>query len=171
MTYWRAQARAARQRTQIDCARLVLDRLVNSGPSGLANILCKPIFRSTVLLVSSTKCVLRHPESVSARENRDTVFCQMRRAIDLIHFVIREGVSPDQNIEDMDLMDLPGVSYQDTMSSLGNQEENSSLDSQTSIIGALRHFENSVDMMRMSSVSSSYCEQVLIKIRLSIEEN
>lgn len=117
--------------------------------------------------MSSTKCVLRHPESVSARENRDTVFCQMRRAIDLIHFVIREGVSPDQNIEDMDLMDLPGVSYQDTMSSLGNQEENSSLDSQTSIIGALRHFENSVDMMRMSSVSSSYCEQVLIKIRLS----
>merc|ERR1719445_518558 len=101
------QARAARQRTQIECARLVLDR-------------------STVLLVSSTKSCLRHPESASARENRDTVFCQMRRAIDLIHFVIREGVSPDQNIEDMDLMNLPGVSYQDTMSSLGNQEENSS---------------------------------------------
>ena len=116
--------------------------------------------RSTVLLVSSTKCVLRHPDSVSARENRDTVFCQMRRAIDLIHFVIREGISPDQNMEDMDLMDLPGVSYQDTMSGIGN-EENSSLDSQTSIIGALRHFENSVDMMRMSSVSPSYCDQVL----------
>ena len=84
----------------------------------------------------------------------------MRRAIDLIHFVIREGISPDQNMEDMDLMDLPGVSYQDTMSGIGN-EENSSLDSQTSIIGALRHFENIVDMMRMSSVSPSYCDQVL----------
>lgn len=163
MTYCRVQARAARQRTQIDCARLVLDRFVQARPSASGkSAQIKPIFRSTVLLVSSTKCVLRHPDSVSARENRDTVFCQMRRAIDLIHFVIREGVSPDQNIEDMDLMDLPGVSYQDTMSSLGNQEENSSLDSQTSIIGALRHFENSVDMMRMSSVSSSYCEQVLI---------
>ena len=122
-----------------------------------------------VLVISSLCCLCRSKLrllastcAVSARENRDTVFCQMRRAIDLIHFVIREGVSPDQNIEDMDLMNLPGVSYQDTMSSLGNQEENSSLDSQTSIIGALRHFENSVDMMRMSSVSSSYCEQVVI---------
>ena len=31
-----------------------------------------------------------------------------------------------------------------------------------SIIGALKHFENSVDMMRMSMVSPSYCEQVKI---------
>ena len=35
-----------------------------------------------------------------------------------------------------------------------------SQDSQTSIIGALKHFENSVDMIRMSSVSPSFCEQV-----------
>ena len=33
--------------------------------------------RSTVLLVSSTKCCLRHLDSASARENRDTVFCQV----------------------------------------------------------------------------------------------
>ena len=44
--------------------------------------------------------------------------------------------------------------------SLGNEDHNS-FDSQTSIIGALKHFENSVDMMRMSAVSPSYCEQVL----------
>lgn len=35
---------------------------------------------------------LRHPESTTARENRDTVFCQMRRAMDLIHFVVRDGI-------------------------------------------------------------------------------
>ena len=35
------------------------------------------IKRSTVLLVSSTKCCLRHLDSTSARENRDTVFCQV----------------------------------------------------------------------------------------------
>ena len=68
--------------------------------------------RSTVLLVSSTKCVLRHPDSASARETRDTVFCQMRRAIDLIHFVIREGISADQGADDVDLIDMPGVLYQ-----------------------------------------------------------
>ena len=134
------QAKALRQRAQIECARLVLDR-------------------STVLLVASTKCCLRHPDSASARENRDTVFCQMRRAIDLIHFVIREGMSPDQT-EDIDLIDMPGVPYHDSVAMSGSGEEQSNLDSQTSIIGALKHFENSVDMMRMSSVSPSYCEQV-----------
>ena len=35
------------------------------------------LHRSTVLLVSSTKCCLRHLDSASARENRDTVFCQV----------------------------------------------------------------------------------------------
>jgi hypothetical protein len=35
---------------------------------------------------------LRHPECMTARENRDTVFCQMRRAMDLIHYVVKDGV-------------------------------------------------------------------------------
>ncbi|GBP22003.1 Alpha-catulin [Eumeta japonica] len=35
---------------------------------------------------------LRHPGCASARENRDTVFCQMRRAMDLIHYVVRDGL-------------------------------------------------------------------------------
>ena len=81
----------------------------------------------------------------------------MRRAIDLIHYVIREGMSPDQT-EDIDLIDMPGVPYHDSVAMSG--EDQSNLDSQTSIIGALKHFENSVDMIRMSSVSPSYCEQV-----------
>lgn len=29
---------------------------------------------------------------MAARENRDTVFCQMRRAMDLIHYVVKDGV-------------------------------------------------------------------------------
>jgi hypothetical protein len=29
---------------------------------------------------------------MTARENRDTVFCQMRRAMDLIHYVVKDGV-------------------------------------------------------------------------------
>lgn len=35
---------------------------------------------------------LRHSECTAARENRDTVFCQMRRAMDLIHYVVKDGV-------------------------------------------------------------------------------
>jgi len=44
-----------------------------------------------VLILELQTC-LRHPESISARENRDTVFCQMRRAMDLIHYVVKDGV-------------------------------------------------------------------------------
>ncbi|EFX76688.1 hypothetical protein DAPPUDRAFT_248709 [Daphnia pulex] len=35
---------------------------------------------------------LRHPECTSSRENRDTVFCHMRRAIDLVHYVVKDGL-------------------------------------------------------------------------------
>lgn len=48
--------------------------------------------RSTMMLLTSSKTCLRHPECPSARENRDTVFCQMRRAMDLIHYVVKDGV-------------------------------------------------------------------------------
>ncbi|KRT80186.1 hypothetical protein AMK59_8703, partial [Oryctes borbonicus] len=44
------------------------------------------------LLLAKDKVCLRHPDSSTARENRDTVFCQMRRAMDLIHFVVKDGV-------------------------------------------------------------------------------
>lgn len=62
-----------RRRAQMAAARQVLER-------------------STMMLLTSSKTCLRHPECSSARENRDTVFCQMRRAMDLIHFVVKDGV-------------------------------------------------------------------------------
>lgn len=45
-----------------------------------------------MMLLTSSKTCLRHPDCMDARENRDTVFCQMRRAMDLIHYVIKDGV-------------------------------------------------------------------------------
>ncbi|KAF2904309.1 hypothetical protein ILUMI_01874 [Ignelater luminosus] len=62
-----------RRRAQMAAARQVLER-------------------STMMLLTSSKTCLRHPESTTARENRDTVFCQMRRAMDLIHYVVKDGV-------------------------------------------------------------------------------
>ncbi|KAL1500968.1 hypothetical protein ABEB36_006378 [Hypothenemus hampei] len=62
-----------RRRAQMAAARQVLER-------------------STMMLLTSSKTSLRHPDSASARENRDTVFCQMRRAMDLIHYVVKDGV-------------------------------------------------------------------------------
>ena len=47
----------------------------------------------------SFQTCLRHPECTSSRENRDTVFCHMRRAIDLIHYVVRDGVLNNESNE------------------------------------------------------------------------
>lgn len=62
-----------RRRAQMAAARQVLER-------------------STMMLLTSSKTCLRHPECPNSRENRDTVFCQMRRAMDLIHYVVKDGV-------------------------------------------------------------------------------
>lgn len=48
--------------------------------------------RSTMMLLTSSKTCLRHPECGDSQENRDTVFCQMRRAMDLIHYVVKDGI-------------------------------------------------------------------------------
>lgn len=49
---------------------------------------------------SNNSCIqtcLTHPECLHSRENRDTVFCQMRRAMDLIHYVVKEGILDRSN--------------------------------------------------------------------------
>lgn len=55
--------------------------------------------RSTMMLLTSSKACLRHPECLPAKENRDTVFCQMRRAMDLIHYVVKDGVLDCSELE------------------------------------------------------------------------
>ncbi|KAL7017697.1 hypothetical protein ACKWTF_010490 [Chironomus riparius] len=67
-----------RRRAQMSAARLVLER-------------------STMMLLTSSKTTLRHPQCTYSKENRDTVFCQMRRAMDLIHYVVKDGVLESTN--------------------------------------------------------------------------
>ncbi|XP_045464586.1 alpha-catulin isoform X2 [Harmonia axyridis] len=77
-----------RRRAQMAAARQVLER-------------------STMMLLTSSKTCLRHPDCSSSRENRDTVFCQMRRAMDLIHFVVKDGVlnSGDSHVQREELLE------------------------------------------------------------------
>lgn len=63
----------ARRNAQISCASLVLDR-------------------SSTLLATCTKTLACYPGLSSARDNQYAVFCQMRRALDLIHFIVKEAV-------------------------------------------------------------------------------
>ncbi|XP_065368078.1 alpha-catulin [Calliphora vicina] len=62
-----------RRRSEILSARQVLDHSVK------------------VLITSSKVCMI-HYNCVIARENRNTVFCQIRRGMDHIHFIIKDAI-------------------------------------------------------------------------------
>ncbi|KAK0171267.1 hypothetical protein PV328_009016 [Microctonus aethiopoides] len=104
-----------RRRAQMAAARQVLER-------------------STMMLLTSSKACLRHPDCPSAKENRDTVFCQMRRAMDLIHYVVKDGV-------------LDCSESQSYSNSQNPQQQD--WDSST-VCSALKHFERLVETTRMT---------------------
>ncbi|XP_014245074.1 alpha-catulin isoform X5 [Cimex lectularius] len=99
--------------------------------------------RSTLLLLTSSKTCLRHPDSSACRENRDTVFCQMRRAMDLIHFVVKDGVFEGEITEDWD--------------------------AGKTVLSAIRQFENLVEMTRLTYVTIQTKESLSSAIDTIIE--
>ncbi|KDR21554.1 alpha-catulin isoform X2 [Zootermopsis nevadensis] len=109
-----------RRRAQMAAARQVLER-------------------STMMLLTSSKTCLRHPDCPSARENRDTVFCQMRRAMDLIHYVVKDGVldSAAQLGDAISPMDQHGANEDDWEVS-------------RTVSGALKQLEDLVEMTRLT---------------------
>ncbi|KAK7872270.1 hypothetical protein R5R35_012118 [Gryllus longicercus] len=111
-----------RRRAQMAAARQVLER-------------------STMMLLTSSKTCLRHPDCPSARENRDTVFCQMRRAMDLIHYVVKDGV-----------LDSAAQLNQSGGGSPVSQQTSTEEDWDVSrtVSGALKHFEDLVEMTRLT---------------------
>lgn len=50
--------------------------------------------RHTMLLLTASKTLLRHPDCESARQCRDGVFRQMRTSLQLIGLCITDGVLP-----------------------------------------------------------------------------
>ncbi|XP_043279896.1 alpha-catulin isoform X3 [Venturia canescens] len=114
-----------RRRAQMAAARQVLER-------------------STMMLLTSSKTCLRHPECPSAKENRDTVFCQMRRAMDLIHYVVKDGV-------------LDCSEAQSYTNSQSPQQQD--WDSST-VCSALKHFERLVETTRMTLLGPG-CRETL----------
>ena len=71
----------------------------------------KEIFFFCIESITNSIHSKRHIESSpSARENRDTVFCQMRRALDLIHFIIKEGVMDCTTKFGLDGVSIPAAS-------------------------------------------------------------
>ncbi|XP_033207723.1 alpha-catulin isoform X4 [Belonocnema kinseyi] len=123
-----------RRRAQMAAARQVLER-------------------STMMLLTSSKACLRHPDCASAKENRDTVFCQMRRAMDLIHYVVKDGVVECSESE----------SYWN--SQVLQQED---WDTST-VFSALKHFERLLDKRKNSLLGPNYKETLLSSLETVIE--
>ncbi|XP_028046681.2 alpha-catulin isoform X2 [Monomorium pharaonis] len=123
-----------RRRAQMAAARQVLER-------------------STMMLLTSSKTCLRHPECPSAKENRDTVFCQMRRAMDLIHFVVKDGVLDCSESQ----------SYSNSQS-----PEQQDWDSST-VCSALKSFERLVETTRMTLLGPG-CRETLTKALETVVE-
>ncbi|CAB0042563.1 unnamed protein product, partial [Trichogramma brassicae] len=122
-----------RRRAQMAAARQVLER-------------------STMMLLTSSKACLRHPDCPSAKENRDTVFCQMRRAMDLIHYVVKDGV-----------LDCSESTYSNSQSP---QQED--WDSST-VFASLKQFERLVESTRVTLLSAGCRDSLTTALDVVIE--
>jgi hypothetical protein len=102
-----------RRRSQMSAARLVLERstimlLTSSKVSSMTRKFLLFLYAKALIVmrififllfisIMPYQTSLRHPECTYSKENRDTVFCQMRRAMDLIHYVVKDGVLESTN--------------------------------------------------------------------------
>ncbi|XP_055928368.1 alpha-catulin-like isoform X2 [Argiope bruennichi] len=111
--------------------------------------------RSTMLLLTSSKVCFRHPECASSRENRDAVFQQMRQAMELINFVAKDGMisDPTANIPTVQSNRSP----HNVMSIMLCTEE---LEQSNSLYNAIKHFEDIVEITRMTLVGPPYRERL-----------
>ncbi|XP_045615487.1 alpha-catulin isoform X3 [Procambarus clarkii] len=136
-----ADMKDERRRAQMAAARQVLDR-------------------STMMLLTASKVCLRHPECLTSRENRDTVFCQMRRAMDLIHYVVKDGVLDSVNAQGESRVN--GQSPAESPGTLRARQED--WDNNHTMYGAIRYLEDSVEMTRMTlcgpAVRDRLCQAV-----------
>ncbi|XP_043239796.1 alpha-catulin-like isoform X3 [Amphibalanus amphitrite] len=122
-----------RRRAQITAARQVLER-------------------STMMLLTSSKAVLRHPDCPRSRDNRDTVFCQMRRAMDLIHYVVKDGI--------LDTVVSSQNGHQAAAASRLDGPATEDWDANHTLTRAIQRYEECVEMTRMTLCGETYRERL-----------
>ncbi|XP_035214530.1 alpha-catulin-like [Stegodyphus dumicola] len=109
--------------------------------------------RSTVLLLTASKACLRHPDCDTARENRDTVFLQMRRSMDVIHYVVKEGVIPE--LAGTTSNGEPRRNHGGLRRSTGSHRADE-MEQCLTVCNAIKKFEDHVEMTRMTMLSPAY---------------
>ena len=77
----------------------------------------------------------------------------MRRALDLIHYIIKEGV-----VDCTNKFGLDGVSIPVSILSACDEQDSEAFTS--TVLRAIKYFQDSVEIMRMSIISESYKDQL-----------
>ncbi|XP_045031707.1 alpha-catulin isoform X4 [Daphnia magna] len=137
-----------RRRAQMSAARTILER-------------------STLMLLTASKTCLRHPECTSSRENRDTVFCHMRRAIDLVHYVVKDGLL--QTSSDHASNDVRPTGNGSSSSPAPNQPKEEDWDVLLTACGAIQQLDDSVEMTRLTLAPTACRERLTLALNAAIE--
>ncbi|XP_059352349.1 alpha-catulin-like isoform X3 [Daphnia carinata] len=137
-----------RRRAQMSAARTILER-------------------STLMLLTASKTCLRHPECTSSRENRDTVFCHMRRAIDLVHYVVKDGLLQTSN--DHASNDVRTTGNGSNSSPAPNQPKEEDWDVLLTACGAIQQLDDSVEMTRLTLAPTACRERLTLALNAAIE--
>ncbi|XP_022254693.1 alpha-catulin-like [Limulus polyphemus] len=128
--------------------------------------------RSAVMFLTSSKACLCHPDCETARENRDSVFLQMRRAMDLIHCILKDGVLPDLVASKRDNTapkrngTAVGKQNKRFHSSVWKLEE---LEQYFTVHNALNRFEDLLDGIKTIVAVSVYRDQLLSALETIVE--
>ncbi|XP_052829405.1 alpha-catulin isoform X1 [Octopus bimaculoides] len=125
-----------KQRAQMGAARAVLEK-------------------ATMMLLTSSKTCLRHPDCHSAKQNRAGVFAQMRRALDMVHQIVTNG----------------GMSS-DSLSPTVNGDSGIGLaTSQPTASRVLKDFDDLCELTRITMVGPSTQEKLNSALDLIIESS
>ncbi|XP_064646308.1 alpha-catulin-like isoform X1 [Lineus longissimus] len=126
-----------KQRAEMGAARAVLEK-------------------NTVMLLTSCKCQLRHPECEAAKRNRDSVFTQMRYAMDLVHHVVTDTAPISNDIS-------PTLTAVNGDSGIGLAH------SHTTVSKCLKDFDDLVEVTRMTMVGPHTQGKLTSALELLIE--
>lgn len=111
--------------------------------------------RFSTLLHTSSKSTLSHCDCRYVRENRDTVFCQMRRAMDLIHFVVKDSVVDTLECVQTNSHDQAQLTEGDSMLSPSDD-----WDANQTLVRAIQRYESCVELSRVGSCHTVYRERL-----------
>ncbi|GIX71943.1 alpha-catulin [Caerostris darwini] len=111
--------------------------------------------RSTMMLLTSSKVCFRHPECIASRDNRNAIFHQMHQALELINFVTKDGMLSELSADISSVQNNRSPHHD--MSVLLCTEE---LEQSNSLYNAIKHFEDIVEITRMTLVGPPYREKL-----------